>query len=1072
VFEKIAASATRLCDAYDAAIHQVDGNFLPVVGHHGPVSIFGTYPLTRGVVAARAILDLRTIHVADLQAETAEYPEGSDAARSIGFHTIVAVPLIRAGAAIGVITLRRTEARLFSDKQIAMLETFADQAVIAIENARRFEAEEASKRELKESLEYQTAIGDVLSVISQSRCDVQPVLDQIVRTTARLAEADLVAMRRRDGDTFKFAADFNYSEGQKAWIDQHFTPPPPQSILGRVIAEGRTIHVPDISAAPPELAALGAAQNLATRSFLGVPMRRGGELIGALSVSRTEQRAFTSRQISLVETFADQAVIAIENARLLEELQARTRELTEALEYQTATSDVLNVISRSAFDLQTVLNALVESASRLCDAGDVSIFRLEGGGLPVVAHFGPMLAPIGFVTPAVRGTVSGRCTLERRPIHVTDLQAETEAYPEGSAIARELGHRTVLAVPMLRQGAPLGAIVLRRANVEPFTNKQIELVTAFADQAVIAVENTRLFEEVQARTRELSDALEQQTATSEILRAISSSPGELTPVFKAILDNATRICGTKLANLFLQEGGVFRAVAMSAPSSYPDWWRKEPIDVRVYPDVPLGRLVATKSVVHSTDLKLEPTYIEGNPRIRALVESTGARTLLIVPMLKDDEVMGAIAIYHQEVRPFSDKQIDLLLSFASQAIIAIENSRLFEEVQARNAELRVALEQQTATSDLLKVIGQSTFDLQPVFETLAESAVRLCKAEHAFIFLYDGQLLRSVASHNIPPALRAFVEANPTRPGRESAAGRAASERRTIHIEDIRVDPEFTYGVVHVGPMRTVLAIPMLRADELLGVIVITRPVVRPFTHSQIALMETFADQAVIAIENARLFEEVQARNRDLTALGDVGRAVSSTLDLKVVLKTIVDRAVELSDTDAGSIFHFRGGRFELGETTGLDEEAIARFRELDITEEQTGLVEAIAGRQPLQVSDVFNRPSNRLRNAAIEAGLRAGLIVPLFGSEGPLGALVLQRRRPGEFSPSVVSLVQSFADQSAIALENARLFNEIAQKSRELEIASQHKSQFVANMSHELRTPLAAILGYAELMQEGFYEP
>jgi GAF domain-containing protein len=249
---------------------------------------------------------------------------------------------------------------------------------------------------------------------------------------------------------------------------------------------------------------------------------------------------------------------------------------------------------------------------------------------------------------------------------------------------------------------------------------------------------------------------------------------------------------------------------------------------------------------------------------------------------------------------------------------------------------------------------------------------------------------------------------------------------------------------------------------------------VRPFDDKQIELVTTFADQAVIAIENTRLFEEVQARNRDLTALGEVGRAVSSTLDLKVVLKTIVDRAIELSGTDAGSIFYYRPEtrRFELGETSGLDEEVVASFRKLDIAAGQTGLGEAIANRQPLQVPDVTKRASNPLRDAALEAGLRAALIVPLLGSEGALGTLVLQRRHTGEFSPAVVSLMQSFADQSAIALENARLFEEIARKSRELEIASQHKSQFVANMSHELRTPLAAILGYAELMQEGFYEP
>jgi signal transduction histidine kinase len=266
----------------------------------------------------------------------------------------------------------------------------------------------------------------------------------------------------------------------------------------------------------------------------------------------------------------------------------------------------------------------------------------------------------------------------------------------------------------------------------------------------------------------------------------------------------------------------------------------------------------------------------------------------------------------------------------------------------------------------------------------------------------------------------------------------------------------------------------MLRGSTLIGVFALLRTEVRPFIQSEIELVETFADQAVIAIENTSLFDEVRARNRDLTALSEVGRAVSSTLDLKVVLKTVVERAVDLSATDAGSIFYYREetGQFELGETIGLDKAIIARLRKLDIAARDSGLGEATALRKPLLIPDLTKRKSNPLRAAAIEAGFRAALIVPLLSSDGPLGSLVLQRRKPGEFPEAIVSLMQSFADQSAIALENARLFDEIAQKSRELEIASQHKSQFVANMSHELRTPLAAILGYAELIQEGFYGP
>jgi GAF domain-containing protein len=307
-----------------------------------------------------------------------------------------------------------------------------------------------------------------------------------------------------------------------------------------------------------------------------------------------------------------------------------------------------------------------------------------------------------------------------------------------------------------------------------------------------------------------------------------------------------------------------------------------------------------------------------------------------------------------------------------------------------------------------------------------------------------------------------------------SVLGRAALEKRLVHVPDVFADPEWKdVETQRILGNRTVLAVPLLQDGRVMGVISMLRRIPQSLSEKQVQLLQTFADQAVIAINNVGLFEEVQARNRDLTALGEVGRAVSSTLDLKVVLKTIVERAVNLSGADGGAIFYYREevGRFELGETAHLDDDIVARLRTLDIAAKDTGLGEAIASHQPLQIEDMTKLPTNPLRAAAIEAGLRAALIIPLLSAEGPLGVLVVQRRKQGDFSTTAVSLMQAFADQSAIALENARLFDEIAQKSRDLEIASQHKSQFVANMSHELRTPLAAILGYAELMQEGFYE-
>jgi signal transduction histidine kinase len=426
-----------------------------------------------------------------------------------------------------------------------------------------------------------------------------------------------------------------------------------------------------------------------------------------------------------------------------------------------------------------------------------------------------------------------------------------------------------------------------------------------------------------------------------------------------------------------------------------------------------------------------------------------------------------------QAQPFTEKQIALLETFTEQAVIAINYTCLFEEVQAKTRQLQESLEYQTATSDVLGVISPSPNQLQPVLDTIVATSGRLCCADYTMVFKLRNGKYHLAAAHGAEPDFVSFIKENPISPGLGTLVGRTALEKRTIYIEDALSDRAYKWREAAIrGNYRTTLGVPLLCGGEAIGVIALVSKEVKAFTDREVKLVETFADQAVIAIENTRLFEEVQARNRDLTALGEVGRAVSSTLDLKVVLKSIIDRAIDLTDTDGGSIFYYRQelGAFELGETSGLSDDVVARFRKLDILARETGLGEAIAGRQPLQLPDLTKRQSNPVRDASVEAGFRAALIVPLLGAEGPLGTLVLQRRTPGEFPQAVVSLMQSFADQSVIALENARLFEEIAQKSRELEIASQHKSQFLANMSHELRTPLAAMLGYAELLNEGIY--
>jgi signal transduction histidine kinase len=442
--------------------------------------------------------------------------------------------------------------------------------------------------------------------------------------------------------------------------------------------------------------------------------------------------------------------------------------------------------------------------------------------------------------------------------------ADTEALSDELLnISRARGFRSMLFAPLMNDGVSIGFIAVTRVQPGAFADHHVQLLRTFADQAVIAIENARLFEEVQAKTRDLTESLEQQTATSEVLEVISSSPGELQPVFQKMLENATRVCGANFGTMSLYDGDRFRNVALyNTPEEFAEELR-EPI--RPHPKSGLATVARTHQAIQIEDLRTQPPYLEGDRAVIAMSDLAGARTIVIVPMLRENELVGTIAIYRREVRSFTDKQVDLVANFAKQAVIAIENTRLLNELRQRTDDLSESLQQQTATADVLKVISRSAFDLNAVFETVAESSVKLCGSDKALIFRFDGEVLQLAAAFNAPHDLKDWLERNPIRPGRHSIAARAALERRTVQVSDVLADPEHTYGAKDVWPFRTVLAVPMLTSDDLLGVILVYHNEVRQFTDKQIALVQTFADQAVIAIENVRLFEEVQARTRELS---------------------------------------------------------------------------------------------------------------------------------------------------------------------------------------------------------------
>ena len=1038
VFDMIARSATELCGSRFCMVWRYDGSMMHYCASYGFSDEFiedyrANWPaVPQEGSLTKAVADARDV----VRIDDAFDERYSDhvTARAFGYRQMIGVPVLQGGMFWGAIIMGWPDGQVPRPSDIELACTFADQAAIAIENARLITETMARTDEVTEALVREKASAEILQVINAATSDLQPMFDLIVQKSAELCGAKFCALDRFDGELYHFCAQYGFPPETLAGLLSYYPfVDAPGFLSPLVVNSGKTVQIADAQT-DEDYFSIEMAKKVGFRRLLGVPIRANGRIWGAINLAWPDTTPPAPANIELVQSFANQASIAIENARLMRETQERTAEVTQALEYQTATSEVLDVISRSPNALMPVLDAILEVAARICHPQYAYVAMLDPAdglyhmitSLNVDHDFFAYLKA-NPMKPAT-GTCTGRTALLGQTVYIADTQTD-DSY-EWKEAAQRGSFQSTVGVPLIRDGVTVGVISLAHGRPHAFGEKQIALVETFASQAVIAISNTRLFEEVQQRTAEVTEALNHQKASAEVLSVISQSVEDTQPVFEEILASCQRVIACDgLSILTVDENQMtsLRAILGENLTKHADF-TPGPVTESI-----IQQVAEEKCLQHYPDALNGPHTIPQLAKYAAVADNF---TALMAPMIWKGQVVGAIVIgwtlNHPSFRPFTTKDKDLLQTFADQAVIAIQNARLFNETKE-------ALERQTATAEVLEVISNSVEDAQPVFDKILESCQRLIQcSDLSVVTLDENNLVHLDAIRGESAAVSAFTYK--PMPFEKTIIVEAVECGKVMHYPDALHGadvPEALRRIAKKYSNFSSLVAPLIWQGKPVGGLFITRILSErdwtPFSKKDMDLLESFADQAIIAIQNARLFNETQTTLVRQTASADILRVISETQsDLDPVFDAILGRAANLCNAPMASlsIVNPERSHANLAALHGDELHSLEVGKTQWPLDSDLAIARCIVEKRAIHVHDLKDtdayRNGEEVRRHAVDVeGIHTFMAIPLIYKGEGIGLLTLYKREVKPFKREDIALLESFADQAVIAIQNARLFND-----------------------------------------------